>query len=224
MKQRYPIILGLAAFSFILIMAALYLVFLYVPTEATMGVVQRIFYFHVPLAWVSFLAFFVLFIGSVLYLWKRNQKWDVMASTSAEVGMVFTTLFLVTGSIWAKPIWGVWWTWDPRLTSALVLWLIYIAYLMVRSYATDEARGMRFAAVVGIVGFVDVPIVALAIVLWRTQHPSPVIFSGGLTPPMILTLLVALLAFTSLYAVLQILRTAIKNDELEIKRLKARLN
>ncbi len=211
---------GLLGLSFILFVGALYLVFIYVPTEETMGIVQRIFYFHVPVAWVAFLAFFIVFLGSILYLWKRESKWDVIASSSAEVGVVFATLVLITGSIWAKPIWGVWWTWEPRLTTALVLWLIYIAYLTVRSFATDEQRGARFAAVVGIVGFIDVPIVALAITLWRTQHPGPVIFQGGLTPPMLLTLIVCVAAFTTLYSLLLIQRVSMKNDEIEIKRLK----
>ena len=211
---------GLLGLSFILFVGALYLVFIYVPTEETMGIVQRIFYFHVPVAWVAFLAFFIVFLGSILYLWKRESKWDVIASSSAEVGVVFTTLVLITGSIWAKPIWGVWWTWEPRLTTALVLWLIYIAYLTVRSFATDEQRGARFAAVVGIVGFIDVPIVALAITLWRTQHPGPVIFQGGLTPPMLLTLIVCVAAFTTLYSLLLMQRVSMKNDEIEIKRLK----
>ncbi|MFC1872354.1 cytochrome c biogenesis protein [Chloroflexota bacterium] len=224
MDKNYRAIISLWAVTFVLFIVSLYMIFAFVPTEATMGVVQRIFYYHVPLAWISFLAFFVLFLGCIMFLWKRDQKWDVLASTAAEIGFVLTTLFLITGSIWAKPIWGVWWTWDPRLTSALVLWLIYIAYLMVRSYAVDEARGARFASVVGIVGFFDVPIVALAIVLWRTQHPSPVIFSGGLEPSMLATLLVSLSAYTALYALLQILRVSIKNDEITLSRLKVRLD
>ncbi|MFC1945375.1 cytochrome c biogenesis protein [Chloroflexota bacterium] len=224
MDKNYRAIISLWAVTFVLFIVSLYMIFAFVPTEATMGVVQRIFYYHVPLAWISFLAFFVLFLGCIMFLWKRDQKWDVLASTAAEIGFVLTTLFLITGSIWAKPIWGVWWTWDPRLTSALVLWLIYIAYLMVRSYAVDEARGARFASVVGIVGFFDVPIVALAIVLWRTQHPSPVIFSGGLEPSMLATLLVSLSAYTALYALLQILRVSIKNDEINLSRLKVRLD
>ena len=220
MKESHVLRRGLLGLCFILFVGALYLVFIYVPTEETMGVVQRIFYFHVPVAWVAFLAFFIVFLGSTLYLWKRENKWDVIASSSAEVGVVFTTLTLITGSIWAKPIWGVWWTWEPRLTTALVLWLIYVAYLIVRSFATDEQRGARFAAVVGIVGFIDVPIVALAITLWRTQHPGPLIFEGGLAPPMLLTLLVCLAAFTALYSLLLFQRISMKNDEIEIKRLK----
>ncbi len=204
---RSYILLGV---SFVLIMVSLFLIFIQVPTEVTMGVIQRIFYFHVPVAWVAFLAFFVVFISSIMYLWKRGRKWDIIASSSAELGIVFTTLVLITGSVWAKPIWGVWWTWDARLTTTLVLWLIYVAYLLVRSYIAEEERAARFAAVVGIVGFIDVPIVALAIVLWGTQHPSPVIFEGGLESSMLATLLVSLSAITTVYVLLLTERIAIK--------------
>lgn len=220
MENRNTINRWLLGLSLVLMIAALYLIFIYVPTEETMGVVQRIFYFHVPLAWVSFLAFFIVFLGSILYLWKRNSKWDIMASSSAEVGAVFTTLFLITGSIWAKPIWGVWWTWSPRLTTAMILWLIYLAYLLVRAYASDDQRGARFAAIVGIIGFIDVPIVALAITLWRTQHPGPVVFTNGLAPPMLLTLLVSLAAFTALYLILVTQVAGLKKDRDEVMRLK----
>lgn len=214
---RSNILLGL---SFMLMVAALYLVFIYVPTEEAMGIVQRVFYFHVPLAWVAFLAFFVVFIGSILYLWKRESKWDILAYSSGEVGVVFTTLALISGIIWAKPIWGVWWTWDARLTTTLVLWLIYLAYLMVRSFATEESRGARFAAVVGIVGFIDVPLVALSIRLWRTQHPGPVIFEGGLAPSMLLTLIVCLAAFTVLYIHLLMQRVSLRQMETKIQKLR----
>ena len=220
MKESHPFRFWLLGISFLLFMGALYMVFWYVPTEENMGIVQRIFYFHVSIAWVAFLAFFIVFLGSILYLVKRDTKWDVMANASAEVGVVFTTLVLVTGSIWAKPIWGVWWTWSPRLTVALVLWLIYISYLIIRSYATEESRGARFAAVVGIIGFIDVPIVALAISMWRTQHPGPLVFQGGLAPPMLLTMMVCLVAFSTLYCLLLILRISVKKSENEVKRLK----
>jgi len=210
----------LLAVSAVLIIASLALIFVYVPTEKTMGVVQRIFYWHVPLAWNSFLAFFIVFISSIAYLWKRSPKWDILANASAEVGVVFTTLFLISGSVWAKPVWGVWWTWEPRLTTALVLWLVYIAYLLVRSYASSSERGARFAAVVGIVGFLDVPIVFLSITLWRTQHPSPVIFTGGLVPAMLLTLIVSIFAFTALYGLLLVQRVAFRKDEADLKRMK----
>lgn len=214
---RSNVLLGL---SFMLMVAALYLVFIYVPTEEAMGIVQRIFYFHVPVAWISFLAFFVVFIGSVLYLWKGGSKWDILAHSSAEVGAVFTTLALITGIIWAKPIWGVWWTWDARLTTTLVLWLIYLAYLMVRSFATEESRGARFAAVVGIIGFIDVPLVALSIRLWRTQHPGPVIFEGGLAPSMLFTLIVCLAAVTVLYIHLLMRIVSLRQMETEIQKLR----
>ena len=135
------LVLGLA-----LMIIALYMIFMYVPTEKTSGIIQRIFYFHVPVAWVSFLAFFVTFIFSILYLRNRISKWDAIAHASAEVGVIFNTLVLITGPIWAKSAWGIWWTWDTRLTTSLVLWSTYVAYLMVRSYATEPARGARFAA------------------------------------------------------------------------------
>jgi len=204
-------------------MAALFLVFVYVPTEESMGVVQRIFYFHVPVAWISFLAFFIVCIGSILYLRTREEKWDILARSSGEIGIVFTSLVLITGPIWAKPAWGVWWTWDARLTTTLILWLIYVAYLLVRSFAAEETRGARFAAVVGIVGFVDIPIAAIAIVLWRTQHPSPVIFEGGLTGAMLLTLMVCVAAFTVLYVLLLEQTIRGKRIEGEVDRAKQAL-
>ncbi len=200
--------------------AALYLVFVYVPTEKEMGIVQRIFYLMVPVGWLALLSFLIIFIGSILYLRKRESKWDILASSSAEIGIVFTTLALITGAIWAKPVWGVWWTWEPRLTATLILWLIYFAYFAVRSFATEESRGATFAAVVGIIGFIDIPIVALSTTLWRGIHPGAVIFQGGLAPSMLLTLLVSLAAFTTLYFLLLIQRVSIKNDEMEIRRLK----
>jgi len=215
---RDNVLLGL---GLALMIAALYMVFVYVPTEKHTGIVQRIFYFHVPLAWSSFLAFFITFIFSILYLWKRATKWDTIAHASAEVGVVFTTLVLITGPIWAKPVWGVWWTWDARLTTSLVLWLTYIAYLLVRSYVTEPARGARFGAVIGIVGFIDVPIVYLTVNLWRTQHPTTIIFEGGLTTPMLMTLLVCVAAFTVLYVLLTIQSANLKSLEADIKQLKS---
>ena len=215
---RDNVLLGL---GLALMIAALYMVFVYVPTEKHTGIVQRIFYFHVPLAWSSFLAFFVTFVFSILYLWQRATKWDTIAHASAEVGVVFTTLVLITGPIWAKSVWGVWWTWDARLTTSLVLWLTYIAYLLVRSYVTEPARGARFGAVIGIVGFIDVPIVFLTVNLWRTQHPTTIIFEGGLTTPMLMTLLVCVAAFTVLYVLLTIQSANLKSVEADIKQLKS---
>ncbi|ADJ25757.1 cytochrome c assembly protein [Dehalogenimonas lykanthroporepellens BL-DC-9] len=214
---------GLLGLTAVAVLVSLVMIFIVVPTEATMGIIQRIFYYHVPVAWVAFLAFFVVLIASILYLWKRKRKWDVIASASAELGVIFTSLVLITGSIWAKPIWGVWWTWDARLTTSLVLWLIYVAYLMVRASIGEEEKAARFAAVVGIIGFVDVPIVALAIQLWGTQHPGAVIFEGGLAPVMLATLLISLLAVTSLYALLLVQRVSLRNDELRLDDIKRRI-
>ena len=205
----------------VLMIAALYLIFIFVPTDKHTGIVQRIFYFHVPLAWISFLAFFVVFVCSIVYLRRRAAKWDAFAHASAEIGILFTTLVLVTGPLWAKPVWGIWWTWDARLTATLVLWLVYIAYMLVRNYALTKEQGARFAAVVGIVGFVDVPIVFIAVKLWRTQHPSTIVFEGGLTSDMVLTLLTSIAAFTILYILLVIQSHSIKCMEGEVESLSA---
>ena len=210
----------LLGFSFVLMIAALYLVFIYVPTEKEMGIVQRIFYLMVPLGWLSLLAFIIVFIGSILYLVKREWKWDNLARSSAELGLIFTTLALLTGSLWAKPVWGVWWTWEPRLTATLILWFIYVAYFLVRSFALEEARGARFAAVIGIIGFIDIPFVVLASILWRGMHPGPIVFQGGLAPSMLLTLLVSIFAFTALYFLLLVQRFSMRRDAVEAKRLK----
>jgi heme exporter protein C len=216
-KLRDDLLVGL---GFALMLTALYMALIYAPTEKYAGAVQRIFYFHVPLAWVGFLAFFVVFIGSILYLWKRSVIWDAIAWASAEVGVVFTSLVLITGSIWAKAAWGIWWTWDARLTATLVLWFIYVAYLMIRGYAQEESQGARFSAVLGIAGFINVPIVALAINLWRTQHPTALIFEGGLAPTMLVALLVCVVAFTVLYILLVRHATSLKILESDIKNMK----
>ncbi len=206
--------------SAVLMIASLYMVFSYVPTDREMGIVQKIFYFHVSLAWIAFFAFFLVFLASIQYLHKRSRKWDIFASSSAEIGVIFTTLVLITGSIWAKPTWGVWWTWDARLTSSLVLWLIYIAYFIVRAYISEGERQARFAAIVGIIGFIDVPIVALTITLARTQHPGPIIFQGGLTPPMVFTLIICIVDFTVFYFLLLTERVSMKGSEDEVKILR----
>lgn len=216
-KLRDDLLVGM---GFALMLAALYMALIYAPTEKYAGAVQRIFYFHVPLAWVGFLAFLVVFIGSILYLWKRSVIWDSIAWASAEVGVVFTSLVLITGSIWAKAAWGIWWTWDARLTATLVLWFVYVAYLMVRGYAREESQGARLSAVLGIVGFINVPIVALAINLWRTQHPTALIFEGGLAPTMLVALLVCVVAFTVLYILLVRQATSLKILESDIENMK----
>src|SRR5215472_1766403 len=159
--------------------AAIFMVFAYVPTEAQQGIVQRIFYFHVPCAWLAFAAFAVVAIAGVFYLWLGQQVWDDLAYAAAEIGMLFCTLVLITGSIWAKPIWGTWWTWDSRLTTTLILWLLYGGYLMLRGMGDDSPQVARFAAVVGIVAAADVPVVIVSVRLWRTIHPAVLVMRSG---------------------------------------------
>jgi heme exporter protein C len=179
------------------------------------GDAGRILYFHVPMAWVAFLAFFVVFGASIAYLRTHNERWDHLGRASAEVGLVFTTLVLITGAIWGYPIWGTWWSWDPKLTTTLILWFMYLAYLMVRSYA-EEPRGPRFAAVVGIVAFADVPIVYLSSYWWRTLHPPAAIGPLAQQQPsssIVWLLMVSLLAFTVFYVFLVKVRTEIEDTE-----------
>jgi heme exporter protein C len=208
---------GLAALGGALMLVNLYLIFVVAPTEAVLGDVQRVFYFHVPLAILSFLAFFLVFIASLVYLARRQSRWDHLAHAAGEAGVVLVTLALLTGIIWARPVWGVWWTWDPRLTTTLILWLIYVAYLMVRAYAPNRSRGAVYAAVVGIVGFVDVPIVYYSVQWWRSNHPAPVVGplaeAGALEPVMLLILLFSLLTFLVLFLHLLLWRAGLHQVE-----------
>jgi heme exporter protein C len=189
---------GIVIFSlvvFVLLSYALYQARVAAPTEQTMGDVQRIFYYHVPSAWTAFLLFFVNFIASIWYLIKRSPVADAIAVTGAEVGVVFCTVVLVTGPIWARPVWGIWWTWDIRLTSTLVMWLIYVSYLILRKFSTSGQMPLM-AAVLAVFGALDIPLVYFSIWYFRTQHPQPVMGPGGsLDPRMRSVLLINWLAF-----------------------------
>jgi len=147
--------------------------------EPTMGIVYKIFYFHVPLAWNAFLGFTVVFFASFRYLATRNPKWDARALAAAEVGVLFTTLVLITGPIWAKPVWGIWWTWDARLTSSFLLWVLFVSYLILRTLVDEPERRAMVSAVFGIFAALDIPLVYFSIWWFRTQHPQPVIGDGG---------------------------------------------
>lgn len=193
MKRAFPIFAIVTAG---LLTFALYEALVVAPTEQTMGDVQRIFYYHVPSAWTAFLLFFINFGASLVYLIKRNTRADILALVSAEVGVVFCTVVLVTGPIWARPVWGIWWTWDMRLTLTLVLWLIYVSYLVLRRFSSGSQTPL-IAAVLAIFGALDVPLVYFSIWYFRTQHPSPVIGRGGeLDPRMAHVLLINWLAFS----------------------------
>lgn len=190
----------LGVITFLIMMVDLYLIFLWVPEEKTMGVVQKIFYFHVGTAWVAFFAFFIVFVFSILYLKTRNNQWDRIAAASAEIGTVFTGIVLITGPIWGKSAWNTWWTWEPRLTTSLILFFIYLAYLMVRGSTTSDEKRARLSAVFGIIGFLDVPIVFYSVKWWNISHPM--LFEGGrmnLAGEMVFVLLVSVTAFTLLY-------------------------
>jgi len=194
------ILLGLTFFSMI---ASIYSVFIYAPTEQVMGHVQRIFYFHMGTVWVATMAFIIVFISSINYLRKETRRWDRLAYSSAELGVLFITLTIITGSIWAKPVWGTWWTWDPQLTTTFILWILYIVYMILRSAVGNDAKKAKFAAVFAIIAFLDLPLVYISARMMRGI--SPVVFGpggGGIAPEMMVALLLTLLAFTLLFIVL----------------------
>ena len=212
---------------------ALLLVFAYAPREAVMGEVQRVFYFHVAAGWVGALAFLMTAISGIIYLTRGGRKWDHVAVASVEIGVIFTLINIVSGSIWARPAWNTWWTWDPRLVTATVMELVYIAYLMLRQGIEDPDRRARLGAVYGIVGFISVPMTFLSIRLLRTIHPV-VIGSGNpsaeggfdMTPRMLQTFLFSLLTFTFVYASLLWHRLRLQSladrvEELKLKVLSA---
>src|SRR4029450_11204325 len=205
-------LLGIATLVALGVSAVLSLVV--APPDAVQGEVQRIMYVHVPAAWLAYLSFFVVFIASIAYLRTKKTRWDRVAAASAEIGVLFTSLAIVLGMLWGKPVWGTWWTWDPRLTTTAVLLLIYIAYLAIRRITDNPSRRARWAAVIGIVGFIDVPIVHLSVVWWRSLHQGPPgVRPGGargggpeIEGTMLLALLVGVAAFTITYAYLMTLR------------------
>ncbi|RMD84941.1 MAG: cytochrome C assembly protein [Candidatus Dadabacteria bacterium] len=191
-------------------LVSLWAVFVWVPTERMQGPVQRIFYYHVPSAWVGFLGIFIACGASIVYLYNRRTEWDHAAHAGVEVGVLFATIVLITGPFWARPIWGTWWTWDSRLTTTLILWLIFVAYLLMRQFTHGSETGARFAAVLAIVGTLDIPLIILSTRLWRTIHPAVLRTregESGLTDPaMITTLLICVAAFTMLFGWLWALR------------------
>ncbi len=179
-----------------------WLIWYYAPIEQTLGPVQKIFYTHLPLAWWTMISFFVVFAASIAYLKTRRQRWDHLAGAAAEVGVLFSTLALITGSIWARKSWNTWWTWDPRLTTTLVMWFIYAGYLLVRAMDIDKRRQATVCAVVGIVAFLDVPLVFYSARLWRSIHPAVFSQGGGLEPAMKTTVIVCVASWTFLWLTL----------------------
>jgi heme exporter protein C len=223
MKRTFAIF---ALLSGVLLSYALHQALVAAPTEKTMGEVQRIFYYHVPSAWTAFLLFTINFVASVVYLIRRSMTADALAVVSAEVGVVFCTVVLVTGPLWARPVWGIWWTWDVRLTSTLVLWLIYVSYLMLRRFSTSGETPV-LAAALAIFGALDVPLVYFSIWIFRTQHPQPVIGGGGSIDPRMLHVLLinwaAFLCFAFVICLSRYRLERLKRDVEEMQALEALL-
>jgi heme exporter protein C len=206
------------------VIAAFWMIFFYVPTERSMGVVQRIFYVHVPSAWVAFLAFGIVALCSMGYLWLKDERLDAIAVSAAEIGTIFTTIVLLTGPLWGKIAWGTWWVWEPRLSLTLLLWFIYVGYFMLRGATESPERGKRFAAVLGIVGAVDIPLIHLSVQWFRSQHPQPVILrpEGPTADPAIVqTLLFSLLAFTLVFASLLLYRYGLERLRAQAEAVRA---
>jgi heme exporter protein C len=227
-KKNDTLLLVLTALSAVMVMIALYLALVGAPEanlqSETGRYAQRIIYFHIATAWVGFLAFFVTFVGGVGYLRTQDRKWDILALSSAEIGTVFMLGVLVSGSIWAKPAWGVWWVWDERLTISLIQFLVYVGYLMLRASVEDPSRRARFSAVYGIVAFISVPINFIAIRLWRTQRP--LMFGdegGGLGPNMMFAFFFCLTTFTIWYATLMWHRIRLERFRDDVEQLKQRI-
>jgi heme exporter protein C len=220
----------LSVITGVLFVIALGLVLFYAPEEAIMGNVQRVFYFHVSAAWVGALAFLVTALAGIAYLVRSDTKWDRLAQASVEVGIVFTFIAIVAGSIWARPIWNTWWTWDPRLVTTTVMELIYLAYVMLRQGIEDPERRARFGSVYGIVGFISVPITFLSIRLLRTIHPVVIGSSDpsaegtfDMTPAMLQTFMFSLFTFTFIYATLLWHRLRLQNLMERVEQMKMKV-
>jgi len=207
-------------------MLSIWAAFVLAPTDAVQGDVQRIMYFHVPMALLAFFAFFVVFVSSIIYLLRRDERWDWLARASAEIGVVYTTMVLICGSIWGKAYWGTWWDGEPILTTTLILWFIYVAYLLLRFYSGRTENGARNAAVLGIIGFVDVPIVHFAVTWWRGLHPTGYVLNGATpdTPPAVfVALMLAMATFTLLYGFLLLQLYRLERYTTEAERLRAQV-
>lgn len=197
-----------------------WMVFFWVPTEASMGIVQRIFYIHLPAAWVAFLAFGIVALCSAVYLWLGDSRLDTAARSAAEGGVLFTTIVLTSGPLWGKLAWGTWWTWEPRLTLTLLLWFIYVGYFLVRNVSENPERGRRFAAVVGILGALNIPLIHVSVLWFRSLHPQPVVArvdGPSLHPDMLTTVLTGLGAFTLVFLALFMVRYAVGRLEAEVE-------
>ena len=207
----------LGILALVSMMVGSYVGLVVVPADAAQGNVQRLMYVHVPAAWLAFLCFFIVFVMSVLYLIQRDERWDRVAASSAEIGVVFTVLTLLLGMMWGKATWGVFWTWDPRLTTTAILLAIYVGYGALRSFADDGEKRARWSAIVGVIGFVNVPIVYMSVTWWRTLHQPPS-SPRSVAPDILWTLMLNLAAFTLVFAYLMMRRIRLAKLEGELER------
>lgn len=207
--------------------AAMYAIFIWVPSDAFQGPVQRIFYVHMAMWLPTFSAFGIVAVASLMFLYKRQPAWDRLGRAAAELGLLFCTLGLATGSIWARPIWGIWWTWDPRLTLTLILWMLYAAYLLLRTLTTDKDQGAVFAAILGVTGVVNLYLINRAVYWWRSIHPAVIVDqkggSGLADPHMQWTLTITLVAFFLLFLFLLRVRMQIAAMEEDVEDLREQL-
>jgi heme exporter protein C len=204
-----------------LIAANIAVILLVLPDEAAQGAIYRIIFFHVPSAWTAFLGFLAALVASSCYLATRNLRWDALAVAVTEAGLAFAAANLVTGMIWARIIWGIWWTWDARLTSMLICWLLYAGYLMLRRAVEEPSQRARVAAVFSIFAFADVPIVWFSIKWWRTQHPQPVVWGGGsMDPSMWRMLFLNWIPLLLLFALLAALRMRQEEAQIEVEAMR----
>lgn len=220
---RMPKTVTFAVLLFAAIALTAYLAFYYAPVERTMGPIQKIFYLHLPSAFTSFCALGIGFYANLMYVFRRQLKWDWLGVACAEVGLAFISVVLISGPIWAHPVWGIWWTWDARLTLTFVLWLLYASYLLLREMLDEPERRALMSALFGIFAFLDVPLVYFSIRWWRTQHPQPVILGGsgsGLDPRMRVAYLLVWVAFLGLMALLIRARYRLEAMRCEVEQLR----
>ena len=206
--------------TLVMMLVSTYAAFIYAPNEIIMGPIQRIFYFHMGTVWVATVAFIIVFIASIMYLVKGTRKWDTLAYSSAELGVFFITLTIITGSIWAKPVWGTWWTWDPQLTTTFILWILYIVYLLIRANSGYDEKKAKYSAVFAIIAFIDLPLVYISARVMRGI--SPVVFGpggGGIEPKMMNALLITLVSFTLLFILLLLERIKLENLKYRVNKL-----
>lgn len=220
---------GLLLVSAGLMAVTLYLIYFWVPTERTLGVSFRILFFHVPVAILALASIVLVAVASAAHLATRNNKWDHLAYSAAEVGSIFVTLAIITGTIWDKPTFGVWWTWDPKLTTTLILWFIYAGYLMLRAYGPKGSQGARYGGVLALIGAIDVPIIYMAANWWAAAHPSLKIGplateESYMDPNMEITLVVSLITFVILYVYLLIERVSLKVMEDNVNEIRWYVN